>query len=88
MTTTTPSNSAHEMSQVGRASRLRLLMSAFNLSIGEVARASGGAISKTQFHRVLLGKKASPSERQAIAMGVLACLRNRCDSAYLFGDEA
>ena len=76
--------------QNGRISRLVLLMETFGLSLGEVARASGRTISKTQFHRILLGRKhPTASERQAIAKGVLAILRSRCqDSAFLFGDEA
>jgi hypothetical protein len=64
--------------------RLALLMDTFDVSIGEIARLSGRAISKTQIHRVLAGKRPSPRERQAIAAGLLACLRSRCDSAYLF----
>ena len=88
-TTARPGDSTIEVPQNGRVARLLLLMRTFNLSIGEIARASGRAISKTQLHRILAGRKhPSPTERQAIATGVLACLRSRCDSAYLFGDEA
>ena len=69
--------------------RLLLLMRTFELSLGDVAQGSNGAISKTQVHRILAGKRPSPTERQAIASGVLACLRTRCqDSAFLFGDDA
>ena len=67
--------------------RLAMLMDTFDVSIGEIARLSGRAISKTQIHRILAGKRPTPRERQAIAAGILACLRIRCDSAYLFDES-
>lgn len=67
--------------------RLLLLMRTFELSLQDVAHGSGGGISKTQLHRILSGKRPSPSERAAIAAAVVACLRSRCqDSAFLFED--
>ena len=44
------------VSQTGKAFRLLLLMRTFELSLGDVAHASNGAISKTQLHRILAEK--------------------------------
>lgn len=71
------------------AVKVRLLMRLFNLSLADVAQASMRAISKSQIHRILHGKSATPCERRAIAIGITTCLRERCaDSAYLFTGDA
>ena len=69
--------------------RLTLLLDAFQISLGDLARSSGNRISKSTLHRFVTQRRQdlSPRERQAIAIGLLACLRDRCDSAYLFGDR-
>jgi len=69
--------------------KLKLLMRLFSISLSEIANASGRAISKSQIHRIAHGRPATPFERRAIAVGLSACLRERCaDSAYIFdGDQ-
>jgi hypothetical protein len=70
-------------------SRLRLLVDSFRLSVSDLANASGRRISRSQVHRILAGQhRPSPEERQALAIGVVACIQSRCDSAFLFDEEA
>ena len=64
--------------------RLRLLMTLFNLSLSNVVAASGRSISRSQLHRILKGQRPSSVEKRAIALGITACLRERCDSSFIF----
>lgn len=66
--------------------KLRLIMAMFGLSLRDVCNASGKAISRSQLHRILHGQRPTPMERRAIALGVMECLKARCDSSFLFGD--
>ena len=80
------------LKQIGVTSgvvKVRLLLLIYNLSLRQVCDAShraGLSISRSQFHRILRGQKPTAGERSAIAVGINECLRQRCDSAYLFGD--
>ena len=68
--------------------KVALLMRLFALSLADICNGCGRAISRSQLHRILRGKPASALERRAIALGVSACLRERCaDSAFLFEAE-
>ena len=69
-----------------QTAKLRLLMVMFGLSLRDVCDGSGRAISRSQLHRILHGQRPTPTERRAIALGVVECLKVRCDSAFLFGD--
>ena len=70
-----------------RSDRLALLMETFDLSLTDIANASGLAISRNQLDRIPRATHdPSPRERQAIAVGVVRYLSERCDSAYLFPD--
>lgn len=66
--------------------RLRVLMNLFGLSLRNVVDAGGRAISRSQLHRILRGQRPTAFERHAIAVGVMTCLRERCDSAFLFAE--
>jgi hypothetical protein len=69
------------------AHRVRLLMSVFDLSLGDVCAGCGRAISRSQLHRILHGHAPSAFEKRAISTGILTCLQRRCaDSAFLFGE--
>lgn len=69
-------------------SKLLLLVETFGLSVSDIANGSGRRISRSQVHRILSGlHRPSPRERQAIAAGVLECLKDRTDSAFLFDEE-
>jgi len=67
--------------------KVRLLMAMIGLSLADVCIGSGKAISKSQLHRILHGQSPTAFERRAIAIGILECLKERMDSAYLFGTE-
>ena len=71
--------------------KVKMLLLVYGLSLRDVCdganRVSGSPrISRSQLHRVLHGQQPTPCERSAIAAGINECLRQRCDSAYLFGD--
>ena len=54
-----------------------------DLSYGELARASGGQLSKTTAFRLTTGAATgTPSQRSALAQAVVACLSRRTDSAF------
>lgn len=64
--------------------KVRLLMSAFGLSLGDIVAASGRTISKSQLHRIVRGQPPSPAEKRAIAFGLSQLVKGRCNSAFLF----
>jgi len=68
--------------------RVKLLMAMFGLSLANVVNGSGRSISKSQLHRILNGQVPSAFEKKSIAAGLMACVGERCDSAFLFEDRS
>ena len=82
---TTPPNSTN--AAASRPRRLNLLISWFDLSLSDLSDGCNRAISRSQLHRILRGqRRPTPFERKAIAAALANCLRERCDSAYMFED--
>jgi antitoxin component HigA of HigAB toxin-antitoxin module len=77
----------HRASKPDHCERVRLLMAMFGLSLSDVVGGCGKALSKTQLHRILHGQSPTAFEKRAIATGIIACLQDRCDSAFLFDGE-
>ena len=66
-------------------SRIVTAMEWLDLSLGDVSRLTGKAVSKSQIHRILRGKiEASASERMHLCRAVSAALSERSDSAFWF----